>query len=95
MRKTVRMALRTPTNLSLPTDLVAELDELAGPRNRSAFVEEAIRARIRRERFRRAIEDTAGAWDAAEHPEFRTPADTAAWVRARRAELTDPGPEGA
>lgn len=87
------MAVRIPTNLSLPRDLVEELDEVAGARNRSAFVEEAIRYRLRRERFRRAIETTAGAWKAEDYPEFATPDDVVRWVRARRAEVTDPGPE--
>jgi metal-responsive CopG/Arc/MetJ family transcriptional regulator len=82
------MALRRPANLSLPEDLVAEVDALAGRRNRSAFVEDAIRDRLRRERFRRAIAETAGAWSLETHPEFSSSEAVAKWVRAGRAEET-------
>ena len=51
---------RVPVNLSLPEDLVRELDVISGPRNRSAFAEDAIRRAIRREKLRIAIERTAG-----------------------------------
>ena len=87
----LRMTVRVPANLSLPRDLVEELDEVAGPRNRSAFVEAAIRDRLRRERLRVAIETTAGAWSSTvEHPEFASADAVVEWVRARRAEVTAP-----
>lgn len=88
MRILLRMTVRTPANLSLPRDLVEDVDAIAGPRNRSAFVEAAIRDRLRRERLRLAIHQSAGAWSADDHPEFTRPADTLEWVRARRAEVT-------
>src|SRR3990170_5362316 len=62
---------RVPTNLSLPADLVAALDEVAGPRNRSRFVEEALRRAIRREQFRIAGERVAGSPQAQGHPHRR------------------------
>jgi len=43
------------TNLTIPEDLLREVDELAGPRGRSAFVADAVAARVRRERLARAI----------------------------------------
>jgi metal-responsive CopG/Arc/MetJ family transcriptional regulator len=89
----MRMAVRIATNLSLPRDLVEELDSVAGKRNRSAFVEEAIRHRLRREHLRRMIEETAGSLDTGNYPEWETSEDVVAWVRARRAEETDPGPD--
>ena len=82
------MVVRTPANLSLPRDLVAEVDAVAGPRNRSAFVEQAIRDRLRRERLRSALAQTAGAWSAEDYPEFARPQDVLDWVRAQRAEVT-------
>ena len=82
------MAVRNPTNLSLPSDLVAEVDEVAGRRNRSAFVEQAIRDRLRREHLRIALERAAGAWKAEDYPEFATSEDVVRWVRERRAEKT-------
>jgi predicted transcriptional regulator len=87
------MTMRVATNLMLPADLVAEIDEVAGPRNRSRFIEEAARAKLKREQLRLAIEHSAGAWSKEEHPEWATPEMVVEWVRARRAEVTDPGPE--
>ena len=42
VRNALRMNVRT--NLLLPADLVAELDHVAGPRNRSRFVADAVRS---------------------------------------------------
>lgn len=79
---------RIPVNLSLPEDLVAELDHISGPRNRSSFAEEAIRRAIRRERLRVSIERTAGSLKAEDYPHWRTSEDVVAWVREMRAEAT-------
>jgi Arc/MetJ-type ribon-helix-helix transcriptional regulator len=101
MRNDLRMTVRTedrprkcrvPTNLSLPRELVSQLDEIVGPRNRSAFVEEAIRYRLRREKLRQAIERTAGAWKGKGPAEWDEPDGVVSWVRGLRAEETDPGP---
>lgn len=86
------MAVRIATNLSLPKDLVEELDAVAGKRNRSAFVEEAIRYRLKRERLKSAWELAAGAWKTKDYPEFATSEKVLEWVRAGRAEKTNPGP---
>jgi predicted transcriptional regulator len=104
MRKTMRMAVRTraidwtyeprpepkriPVNLSLPEDLVKELDEVAGPRNRSAFAEEALRRAVKRELFRIAGERFAGSLKAEDYPHWRTSEDVVEWVRMMRAEET-------
>ena len=48
------------TNLTLPEDLLAEVDELAGPRGRSRYVAEAVAQRVKRDRLHRAIRQTAG-----------------------------------
>ena len=87
------MAMRIPTNLMLPADLVAEIDEIAGPRNRSRFIEEAARAKLKREQLRIAIERSFGALKAVDYPEWATSEMVVEWVRARRADVTDPGPE--
>jgi predicted transcriptional regulator len=104
VRKTLRMAVRTrtidwtneprpeprriPVNLSLPEDLVEALDEVAGPRRRSAFAEEALRRAIRREKLRIVTERYAGSLKAEDYPHWRTPEDVVAWVRMMRAEET-------
>jgi metal-responsive CopG/Arc/MetJ family transcriptional regulator len=82
------MALRIATNLSLPGDLVAEMDAVAGRRGRSAFVEEAIRDRLKRERLRDALSRAAGAWPARDYPEFASNEAVVQWVRQRRTEQT-------
>jgi metal-responsive CopG/Arc/MetJ family transcriptional regulator len=84
------MALRIATNLSLPEDLVAEVDAVAGRRGRSAFVEQAIRDRLRRERLRSAMTQAAGAWSAEAYPGFGSSEDVVRWVRERRQERTRP-----
>ena len=85
MRMTVR------TNLLLPRELVEEVDRFAGPRGRSRYVAEALSDRLRRDRLREAVAATAGAWES--HPLFPTRDSVVAWVRERRAEQTDPGPD--
>jgi metal-responsive CopG/Arc/MetJ family transcriptional regulator len=87
----VRMNVRT--NLLLPKDLVEEVDRVAGPRGRSRYVAEALEARLRRDRLRDAVVKTAGAWSMSDYPEFATSEMVVEWVRARRSEVTDPGPE--
>ncbi|HEY7942088.1 MAG TPA: ribbon-helix-helix domain-containing protein [Candidatus Limnocylindrales bacterium] len=87
------MTVRIPTNLTLPPELVAEVDALAGRRNRSRFIEEAVRARLKRERLGAAMERAFGAWAGKGPPEWEEPDGVVRWVRAQRAMETDPGPE--
>ena len=79
---------RIPVNLSLPEDLVRALDEVAGPRKRSAFTEEALRRAIKREQFRIATERYAGSLRPEDYPYWRTSEDVVEWVRRMRAEET-------
>ena len=89
------MTVRIATNLSLPKELVEELDAVAGKRNRSAYVEALLEKELRRERIRRAWEAVRGAWAGKGPPEWDEPDGVDNWVRALRAEVTDPGPEDA
>ncbi len=86
---------RIPVNLSLPEDLVADLDEVAGPRKRSAFAEEALRRAIKREQFRIVAEEVAGSLDPEDYPHWRTSEDVVEWVRMMRAEETSTEPDDA
>ncbi len=79
------------TNLLLPKDLVEEVDHFAGERGRSRYVAEALRARVRRDRLREAVAQTAGVLRAEDYPEWSTSEKVVEWVRARRSEVTDPG----
>lgn len=89
MRILVRMTVRT--NLLLPKELVEEVDRYAGPRGRSRYVAEAIADRLRRDRLVTVVRQTAGAWR--DHPHFPTSDSVTDWVRDRRSEQTDPGPD--
>jgi hypothetical protein len=95
MRNTMRMGTRIATNLSLPKELVEELDRVAGTRNRSAYIEAMLRAQLRRERIQRAWESVRGSWAGKGPPEWNEPDGVADWVRGLRAEVTDDGDEAA
>jgi len=88
VRYPVRMNVRT--NLLLPADLVEEVDRVAGPRGRGRFVAEALREKLRRERLRRAVGETAGSLDRAAYPEWKTSDDVARWVSELRSEDGEP-----
>jgi metal-responsive CopG/Arc/MetJ family transcriptional regulator len=77
----------TRTNVTLPADLLREVDELAGPRGRSAFVSDAVAAKVKRVRLRRALDETRGALVA--RPGWMTPDESYAWVRAQREDHGD------
>ena len=49
------------TNVTLPVDLLEQVDRLAGERGRSRYVAEAVAQRVRRDALGSAIRDTAGA----------------------------------
>lgn len=87
----VRMAVRT--NLMLPPDLVAEVDRIAGPRNRSRYVAEAVQARLRRDHLKEVWDRSFGILKAEDYPHWATSEKVVEWVRALRAEETDPGPD--
>ncbi len=48
------------TTVTVPQALLEQVDALAGPRGRSAFVTEAIEARVKRQRLRKALDDVRG-----------------------------------
>jgi hypothetical protein len=70
------------TNVTLPADVLEEIDELAGPRGRSAYVAEAVLARVKRDRLRRVLDDTHGA--AVGHSQWKDADEAYRWVRALR-----------
>ena len=75
------------TNLTLPEDLLREVDALAGPRGRSRYVAEAVAQRLRRDRLRQAVESSAGVLRGTSDAMSRD--EVSAWVDALRAEETD------
>lgn len=75
------------TNLTLPEDLLREVDALAGPRGRSRYAAEAVDQRLRRDRLRAAIEASAGVLHGTRHAITRD--EVTAWIDRLRSEETD------
>jgi predicted transcriptional regulator len=70
-------------HISLDEELVRDLDEIAGPRGRSAFIEQAVRDRVERERRWKKMRSAIGSISDEGHP---WDADVAAWVHESRRE---------
>ena len=75
------------TNLTLPEDLMAEVDALAGPRGRSRYVAEAVAQRVKRDKLGKAIRETAGIMVGS--PGWMSPDEVVKWVDFLRSEETD------
>jgi metal-responsive CopG/Arc/MetJ family transcriptional regulator len=75
------------TNLTLPEELLAEVDELAGPRGRSRYVAEAVAQRVKRDKLGKAIRETAGIMVGS--PGWMSPDEVVKWVDFLRSEETD------
>lgn len=67
------------TNVILPDELVAEIDKIAGPRNRSKFLEETARERIYEEKLKKAFEEARGILK--DDPRFSTRAKVRKYIR--------------
>lgn len=76
------------TTVTIPEELLALVDEYAGPRGRSAFVAAAIEQRVKRERLGRVIRETAGVLEGS--ATWRTPEDVTRWVDELRRTVRDP-----
>jgi metal-responsive CopG/Arc/MetJ family transcriptional regulator len=72
----------TRTNVTLPKELLDEVDELCGPRGRSQFVAEAVAAKVKRERLRQALDEARGVFVGT--PSYMTPDEAYRWVRSMR-----------
>jgi hypothetical protein len=70
------------TNVTLPAEIITEVDKLAGPRGRSAYVAEAVQARLKRDRMRMSLAETFGA--AAGRSQWRDADEAYRWLRALR-----------
>ncbi len=75
------------TNVTLPEELLREVDELAGPRGRSQFVADAVAARVKRERLRKALDASRGVFKGTSS--YMTPDEAYRWVRSMRDEDDD------
>jgi len=75
------------TNLTLPEDLLREVDDIAGPRGRSRYVAEAVAQRVRRDKLGQALRKTAGV--VAGTPRAMSRREVSAWIERLRSEETD------
>jgi metal-responsive CopG/Arc/MetJ family transcriptional regulator len=70
-------------HINLDEELVRELDELVGPRGRSPFIADAVRAKVDQERRWRTIREAIGSVADHGHP---WDDDVAKWVHDSRRE---------
>jgi hypothetical protein len=64
------MADTQRAHILIPGDLLREIDDLVGPRGRSAFLLETARQEVQRRKLLRFLESEQPAWRAQDHPEL-------------------------
>jgi metal-responsive CopG/Arc/MetJ family transcriptional regulator len=74
----------TRTHITLPDEVLSDLDRLVEKRSRSRFIAEAVRSALLIARQREALRNAAGSWKDKDHPELK--AGTSAWVGKLRSE---------
>jgi hypothetical protein len=72
------------TNITLPAETLALIDELAGPRGRSAWIAEVLTRQAKRDRMKKVWEETRGALKDSE-AWGKTPEETLRILREIRA----------
>lgn len=73
------------THIILPTELAKDIDELVGPRGRSAFLVETAENEVRKRKMLAFLNRTEPAWRDEDHPDI-VEVGTAEWVRSLRNE---------
>jgi FPC/CPF motif-containing protein YcgG len=63
-----------------PKPLLERLRECVPPRQRSAFIVEAVEEKLALQEQFAAIEEAAGCWSDEDHPELRTDEDIDRWL---------------
>lgn len=81
-------SITTRTTISLPDDLVSDIDRLVGPRGRSGFLARAAQHELKRERLRTALDAARGAMVGT--PGWRTADEIIGFVDGLRSEDRDP-----
>jgi metal-responsive CopG/Arc/MetJ family transcriptional regulator len=72
------------THVLLPKDVVEEIDRSVGERQRSAFLTEAAREKLERQRRLQTLERFAGWLKDVDIPGWETPEAAAEWVHRQR-----------
>jgi hypothetical protein len=78
----------TKITLSLPTALVQQLKARVPPRQRSAFVAQALQEQLEEEETLAVLEETFGILSAEDYPYWDTDEDIDRWLRELRASWT-------
>lgn len=73
------------THILLPAKLAKDIDQIAGPRGRSAFLVETAEKEVKRRRLLAFLESEGPVWLDENHPEL-VEMGTAEWVRSLRNE---------
>ena len=92
---------RRKVTVSLPSALLALLDEKVSARKRSEFITHAIEEQLAILEQVEALEATAGAWKDEDHPDLATGEDIDRWIATLRGgvsgrpldRVADAGPE--
>jgi hypothetical protein len=79
------------TNITIPEDVLARIDEVAGPRGRSAYIAEVLARQVRRDHARKVFADLAGALEGSK-TWGETDEEVLANLRALRDEWERPWP---
>lgn len=77
------------TNITIPSDLLDQIDDLVGPRGRSRYISEVLTRQVRRDRLKRVMSETAGAMVG--KPGWMDPDESLAFARRLRAGWDDAG----
>ncbi len=76
------------TNLTLPVELLEQIDEVAGPRGRSAYIASVVARQVRRDLQHRVFEKAAGAMIG--KPGWMNPDEALAFAKQLRASWDRP-----
>ncbi len=74
--------------VTIPVEVLTMMDKLVPARQRSTFIVEAIKEHLELADQLAVLEETAGAWSDANHPDMRTPEDIERWVADLRSTWT-------
>ena len=74
----------TRAHVVLPDELIRQVDAEVGKRQRSRYIADALREKLRRDKLLRALDNAAGILTARAYPEWATSRKAAAWVRETR-----------
>ena len=76
--------MKTKAHLVFPRNILEEVDQISGKRQRSLFIVKATQEKLERERFLRTLDETKGAWADKHHAELKTKQDMEQYLKEKR-----------